>query len=362
MKHSDVLNAVCPYYTMFPLDLPLGVISKLSNRDLTVADPFCGRGTTNFAARLMGHRTLGMDVSPVATAIAKAKLADTTAEEVVREARIILGSDEVAIPSSEFWHWAFGPETLKSICKLRTNLLSECNSPVRIMLRAILMGALHGPLTKNEPSHLSNQSPRTFAPKPGYAVKFWKDRNLISREVDPISVIERRAKRFLSPAIPKPNGQIIQTDSRLVADLDIDTGIDMVITSPPYYGMRTYVPDQWLRNWFVGGPDHVDYAQPRGSIEHSSPEGFCAELHQVWSGLAEHANDNARLVIRIGGINDREADPKKFAKKSLSGSGWKISTIKNAGNASNGKRQATQFGEGGKGSARAEFDIYARIE
>lgn len=88
----------------------------------------------------------------------------------------------------------------------------------------------------------------------------------------------------------------------------------MVITSPPYYGMRTYVPDQWLRNWFVGGPDHVDYAQPRGSIEHSSPEGFCAELHQVWSGLAEHANDNARLVIRIGGINDREADPKKFAK------------------------------------------------
>ena len=27
-----------------------------------------------------------------------------------------------------------------------------------------------------------------------------------------------------------------------------------VVTSPPYYGLRTYGPDQWLRQWFLGGP------------------------------------------------------------------------------------------------------------
>ena len=26
-----------------------------------------------------------------------------------------------------------------------------------------------------------------------------------------------------------------------------------VITSPPYLGMRTYLPDQWLRYWALGG-------------------------------------------------------------------------------------------------------------
>ena len=34
----------------------------------------------------------------------------------------------------------------------------------------------------------------------------------------------------------------------------------LIVTSPPYYGLRTYVSDQWLRNWFLGGADRVDYS------------------------------------------------------------------------------------------------------
>jgi hypothetical protein len=34
----------------------------------------------------------------------------------------------------------------------------------------------------------------------------------------------------------------------------------MELTSPAYYGLRTYVADQWLRNWFLGGPAYVDYS------------------------------------------------------------------------------------------------------
>jgi hypothetical protein len=30
--------------------------------------------------------------------------------------------------------------------------------------------------------------------------------------------------------------------------------------SPPYYGRRTYIPDQWLRNWFLGGSSNVEYS------------------------------------------------------------------------------------------------------
>lgn len=46
------LNAVCPYYTMFPLEFPLGVLTRQSRPKQWVLDPFCGRGTTTFAARL----------------------------------------------------------------------------------------------------------------------------------------------------------------------------------------------------------------------------------------------------------------------------------------------------------------------
>jgi len=39
---------------MFPLDFPLDILRKRALPGDRVLDPFCGRGTTNFAARLVG--------------------------------------------------------------------------------------------------------------------------------------------------------------------------------------------------------------------------------------------------------------------------------------------------------------------
>lgn len=48
------LNAICPYFTMFPLEYPLRVLKKHRKDKPVVLDPFCGRGTTLFAARSLG--------------------------------------------------------------------------------------------------------------------------------------------------------------------------------------------------------------------------------------------------------------------------------------------------------------------
>src|SRR5215469_1389660 len=83
VEPSRALNAVCPYYTMFPLEFPNSVLKRVGKPRLRVLDPFCGRGTTIFAARLNGHRAYGIDCSPIATAIARAKLSMTTEDEVL---------------------------------------------------------------------------------------------------------------------------------------------------------------------------------------------------------------------------------------------------------------------------------------
>ena len=114
------------------------------------------------------------------------------------------------------------------------------------------------------------------------------------------------------------------------------------ITSPPYYGMRTYVPDQWLRLWFLGGGDQVGYGQ-EGQLQHGSPEMFAADLHRVWRHCAKRAAPQARLVIRFGGINDRHADPMEILQLSLRDSGWRIQTRIAAGTARSGRRQADSF-------------------
>ena len=83
-----------------------------------------------------------------------------------------------------------------------------------------------------------------------------------------------------------------------------------------------------------------------------------AELKSVWSALAIKATKGARLVVRFGGINDRNVDHVALLKESLRDSGWLLRTIVEAGDANNGKRQATQF-RLTKSSPRLEHDFYA---
>jgi DNA modification methylase len=99
IEPSAALNAVCPYYTMFPLEFPIFVMGKFQKQELRVLDPFCGRGTTIFAARLKGHQAYGIDCSPIAIAIARAKLAETVDSDVMALAKEILQSEaEVVVP------------------------------------------------------------------------------------------------------------------------------------------------------------------------------------------------------------------------------------------------------------------------
>ncbi|SRR6266550_7628539 len=357
---NAALNAVCPYYTMFPLSFPQHVLQRATSSDEWVLDPFCGRGTTNFAARLSRLPTLGIDSNPVAFAIAKSKLAQSEPDEVTETAKMILGKHRAAssMPRGEFWRLAYHRETLREICILRDELMKNCRTNSRQLLRAIILGALHGPLGKSSTSYFSNQAPRTFSPKPGYATRYWKDRELRPPRVDLLDIVSRRAERFLELDLPRVDGSIRFADSRSPASLRNEKEFSWVITSPPYFGMRTYEQDQWLRGWFLGGPDSVEYHHSRLQMSHRSAETFANQLRLVWGNARRMSKGSARLVCRFGGIHDRATDPLDIISSSFRASGWRITTLVPAGTALLGKRQAIQFRKRNKRPKR-EYDIYA---
>src|SRR5215471_21669162 len=90
------LNGICPYFTMFPLDFPYFILSNRAFSGEWVIDPFCGRGTTNYASRLLGLPSIGIDSSPVAVALSQAKLANTSPRLIKQAALRTL--DEVITP------------------------------------------------------------------------------------------------------------------------------------------------------------------------------------------------------------------------------------------------------------------------
>lgn len=361
------LNAVCPYYTMFPLEFPLTILRQVPS-DSVVFDPFCGRGTTNYAAQTLGIESFGHDSSPIAAAIAKAKLAVTDSNEVLSLMDQLLESNEAKqVPHGEFWKWAFHSDTLKDLCKIREGLMELPESDASIMLRAILMGCLHGPLTKDpdNPSYISNQMPRTFASKPSYSVRYWKQREMIPRYVDVRIPIQKKVGAVLGYAIKgRSNVNNIRcADSRHFSEYrNIEPTIDLVISSPPYYGMRTYVQDQWLRHWLVGGPETVDY-DAIGQVVHLSPDDFAESLSMVWDNIYNKSSDDIRMVIRFGGLSSRKADYDQIFRESLqqSAGNWYVYYSRNAGSASNGMRQADVMGSRTKTNAIEEKDYFIRL-
>ena len=344
-QHRDtLLNGICPYFTMFPLDFPLKILQGRAREGHRVIDPFCGRGTTSFAARILGIDSLGVDSNPVATAITASKLVSATADAIFAEAKhIICTNSQPKVPQGEFWEWAYHPEVLQSLSRFRASFLEDCSTEERIALRGIILGALHGPLQKTSPSYFSNQSPRTYAPKPSYAVRFWKHHMLIPSHRDILRIVERRAYRYYSTQYVT-RGAVRLADSRAPSSIMLsdDDLYDWVITSPPYYGMRTYISDQWLRHWFLGGPDTVDYSCS-SQVSHSSPEEFANNLRMVWQNVAHATRPEASLIVRFGGISDRRVEPLDLLMHSLEGSGWLVSSTSLAGSAHAGKRQADTF-------------------
>jgi hypothetical protein len=140
---------------------------------------------------------------------------------------------------------------------------------------------------------------------------------------------------------------------------------DLVITSPPYYGMRTYVPDQWLRNWFLGGPSEVPY-DSQGQLTHQpSQAAFVSALAEVWRAVAKRCTAEARLVIRFGALPSAKASPAKLIIASLreAEAGWLVHDVGPVGLPSRQRRQAEQFNGAGRmvGCAVGEIDVVAEL-
>ena len=355
------LNAICPYFTMFPLEYPYRIVKKHKRDNPIVVDPFCGRGTTIYAARKGGLRSYGFDISPIAVAIAKAKLASASSLGILALAEKLIANEPQYLPDTPFFREAYSRSTLKELCSLREGLLRIRNeTDASALLRAAALGCLHGPRANDlsQSGYFSNQMPRTFASKPDYSVRYWKQNKLTAPHVSVLNVIQRKLEGISDLNSPTPANfrRIKCADARQAAPYRNMNGPLLVVTSPPYYGMRTYVQDQWLRNWFLGGPPEIDY-QTDVQISHSSHDDFVRDLARVWSHLKKKA-DGIHLYVRLGTIPSVKSNAQALFQSSLEESGgWRLVYTQRANTASEGKRQADQMQ--GQSRAEDEYDFHA---
>ena len=356
---NALVNGICPYFTMFPLEYPLGCLADATIGDW-VYDPFCGRGTTIFAARLKGLNAVGTDLNPVAIAIAQAKFFSIDPEKLSRLLDdLLLQNIEFYIPTGEFWEAAFNAATLEQLCKVRQGLIG-LNTPAAQALRALILGILHGPTNKGEKSYLSNQMPRTFASKPDYSVRYWHEKSLEPPQVDLRELVNRKAIRFFTNQPKGIKGFAKLADARKPGRI-ARSKFKYIITSPPYYGMDTYKQDQWLRLWFLGGHPHPVYGD-KSQIAHTGELKFIQQLAEVWDSCGKRATTDAKMFIRFGALPSKATSPEDLMRASfLLTKYWEVESVIDAGCPEDHNRQANHMGaKASKHKHISEVDVVCR--
>jgi len=288
------LHYVTPYQASFPPQIPGYFINFYTDEGDTVLDPFCGRGTTNLEARLRGRKNVGVDISPLALEIAKAKLEPVTYEEVderLKEMNLEEDRREGFEKFKEIYH----PFTYSQILSIRDKLTDK---PVDRLIRAVILGRLHGHST----GFFSVYTFNVISLKPDSIKKQNEKHDTEPEKRDILPRIRKKAKTVLKDKNDvKTPWELHQADSR---DLPVeDNTADLIITSPPFLDKIDYVGDNWLRLWFLGY-DQEDRDELREKIVMtSSLDEYKEFLKDSMLEMKRVMKPNKPCIIEVGDVS-----------------------------------------------------------
>lgn len=311
-------HSICPYFAMFPEDFVRKYILAWTKPNDLVLDPFCGRGTTILEGLLNGRQAIGCDLNPVAVCLSKAKSNPPRLIDVLDRIGVLRDrwSSQGAPPfaPSEFFAHCFHSYTFSQLRFLREELAWR-DSASDCFIAALLLGCLHGESHRSSLC-LSNRMPRTISTKPAYSVRWWTQRECVAPRRDTFAILIESARYRFASEPPVLFGHVAEGDARDAKRMfkDYAGQVKLVITSPPYLDVTNYREDQWLRLWFLGGPESPDAGQARDD-RHRQEGTYWKFLKEAWRGVLPLLRRNCQIVIRIGG---GKLSPERLSKGLMS--------------------------------------------
>ncbi|MDP1550040.1 MAG: DNA methyltransferase [Nitrosomonas sp.] len=290
---ESTLHQLSPYIGKLKSSIAKDLILNYSRPGELVVDPFAGSGTVLLEAVRLGRRAFGVDISPYAALLSRAKLsAPDTLDEALSQAKERLAAallrpqpDSQIIPSwvKSFFH----PDTLSEVI----NFADECQEQKDDFLLACMLGILH----HQRPGFLSY--PSSHLTPYLRDKKFPKDQfpDLYQyRALEPrlLAKVERAYKR---KEFRVANDQYsFALKNALEATFPNEVGC--FITSPPYMNALDYGRDNRLRLWFINkqGSEQIDRSQSQ------QREGFQEVMAKFSQQVVDSLVKNGYCIVIVG--------------------------------------------------------------
>lgn len=295
-----------PYYAMFPKEFAFGIVEKYSKPGDAILDPFAGRASSVYAAAAMQRSGYGIEINPVGWLYGVVKLKPASKANVLKRIKNI-GDIANSIEQQQldvlpdFFTVCYSSDVLRYLIAARDELHWK-NSIVDATLMAIILVHLHGAREQS----LSNQMRQGKAMSPDYSVKWWKEKQLLPPELDPVEFLIQRVEWRYAKGIPNlKNGKVLLGDSTFIIRKlakQVSCGdrkpFDLLFTSPPYYKITNYHYDQWLRLWMLGSPNIPTWISKKWQNRFESKTAYRELLQKVFSRCAESMESRATIYVR----------------------------------------------------------------
>jgi DNA modification methylase len=277
------------------------LIDELSTPGATVLDPFCGSGTVAVETRLAGRRAVGVDLSPLAVALAGLKASAPGAEWTRDIERAARGAAEHAEARRKKRAGAthrypeedvelFDPHVLLELDGLREGIDRVGSATLR---RALLL-VLSASLTKfskrgGDTTHLG--PPKRIAS--GYPIKFF-----VKKAHD----LEQRLAQAAELLPEKPiTPRLAVADARRLLRVS-DKSVALVVTSPPYPGVYDYLEHHRARMRWLGLDARALEENEIGARRHARRRSFGYAFGRFRSEIGTALAEMARVLEPAGSI------------------------------------------------------------
>lgn len=324
-KTQYLTHGMHPYPAKFIPQIPNALIQELSSVGETVADIFCGSGTTLLEALQLKRNALGIDANPLACLISKAKTTPLTMNEVeeikehIRICNIILESIRKETgdlffsgrifqsngwrPSEDITNFWFAPLVVEELAEILHQIGCLDSENVKDYCKTIFSSIV---VTVSKQDSDTRYVRRQKSIKVGDTL----ERYITQLKSTMESVIE------MSDIIePRFKCRIINSNILYLPETD---RFDLVISSPPYPNAYSYHLYHRLRLIWLGHSErefkeieigsHRKYSS-KGK-NRASPETFAEEFSQIlsWLKIKLKPRRYACFVIGESTIDNRRID------------------------------------------------------
>lgn len=304
----------------FVPQIPAALVGSLTTRDALVLDPFCGAGTTLVEAQRLGRSAIGIDLNPISCLVSQAKTINLPAEEIER--RLLRALDEwtayrlesqssrkfaiFAPPTVQLSKW-YHAETGAELCRMWNFVSREAEPVTRDLLLFCFSAALMSCCAETRSWGYVCDNVRPLERRYVDADAAFRDR--VEALVE--AYRRRESRRVAVTKEKHPTVTVTQGDAGAVLAGLRSNFVDLVVTSPPYFGVVDYVKSQRLTLEWLGLSTEplrlVETGARSKRLRLTALQQYMDELFTVTQQLHRVLKPGATLGMVIGESGRREA-------------------------------------------------------